>query len=46
LVENPKVLNDSFAAATAMFTSSFVPAEIDPMTLSSDGLNTSIVSDP
>ena len=44
--EKPKDLNASFAAATATSISSLVPAAIDPMIDSSDGLITSIVSEP
>jgi len=39
-------LNASFAAATATSMSSLVPAAIDPIIDSSDGLITSIVSEP
>ena len=44
--EKLKVLNASFAAATATSMSSFVPAETEPITDSLDGLLAFIVSDP
>ena len=46
LEEKPKVLNASFAEATAKSISSLVPADIRPITDSSEGLITSIVSAP
>ena len=46
LEEKPKVLNASLAAATAASISSLVPAEIEPITDSSEGFITSIVSEP
>ena len=46
LLEKPKEVNALLAAATAASISSLVPAAIVPITDSSEGLITSIVSKP